>query len=86
MLPTLRDGARVVVDTGAYVDLSPQPGDVVLAKHPFHTGVWLVKRVDRIMPDGCVFVVGDNPAESTDSRSWGALEPSRIIGRVVGTT
>ena len=45
MFPAFRDGDRVLVDTGAYVDLIPQPVDVVLAVHPFHTAVWLVKRV-----------------------------------------
>jgi hypothetical protein len=64
----------------------PQPGDVVLAAHPFHKDVRMIKRVDHITLDGRVFVVGDNPGESTDSRSWGALRPSQIIGKVTGNT
>lgn len=84
MLPAYRDGDQVVIDAGAYVDLLPHPGDVVLAAHPFHTDVRMIKRVDHITPDGRLFLVGDNPAESTDSRTWGALRPSQIIGKVVG--
>ena len=30
MLPAYRDGDTVLVDTGAYVELLPLPGDVVL--------------------------------------------------------
>jgi len=86
MLPAYRDGATVLVDAGAYVDLPPRPGDVVLASHPFKAGVRMVKRVRRITPDGRVFLVGDNPAESTDSRSFGTLRPDQILGKVIGPT
>ncbi len=86
MLPTYRDGDAVLVDAGVYVDLVPRPGDVVLAAHPFHTDVRMIKRVQRITPDGRIFVVGDNPAESTDSRTFGALQPSQILGRLIGNS
>jgi nickel-type superoxide dismutase maturation protease len=86
MLPAYRDRDEVVVDTGAYVDLLPRPGDVVLVAHPFHTGMRMIKRVARVTPDGRLFVVGDNPSESTDSRTFGALRPSQILGKVTGTT
>ena len=85
MLPAYRDGDTALVDTGACVDLLPQPGDVVLAAHPFQSGVRMVKRVDHITQDGRVFVVGDNPSESTDSRTFGALPPSKILGKLIGT-
>ena len=84
MLPAYRDGDRVVVETGAYVDLLPRPGDVVLVAHPFHTGMRMIKRVARVNTDGRLFVVGDNPDESTDSRTFGALWPSQILGKVTG--
>ncbi len=86
MLPAYRDGDKVVIDTSAYVDLLPQPGDVVLAAHPFYRDVRMIKRVDHVTADRRVFVVGDNPRESTDSRSWGALRPCQIIGKVIGNT
>jgi signal peptidase I len=34
------------------------------------------------VPAGCVFVVGDHP-ESTDSRHYGPIPLSRVVGRVV---
>jgi type IV secretory pathway protease TraF len=46
----------------------------------------MIKRVARVTPDGRLFVVGDNPSESTDSRTFGALPPSQILGKVTGTT
>ena len=82
MVPAYRHGEKVVVDTGAYDELLPRPGDVVLAAHPFHSGVRLVKRVDCVTSDGRIFVLGDSTGESTDSRTFGALRPSQILGKV----
>jgi nickel-type superoxide dismutase maturation protease len=83
MLPAYREGDFVLVDAGAYVDLPPRPGDVVLVAHPYQTNVRMVKRVQSITPEGRVFVVGDNPGESTDSRSFGPLRPSQIVGKLM---
>jgi nickel-type superoxide dismutase maturation protease len=82
MLPAFRDGDLVLVDAGAYTDLPPCPGDVVLVAHPYRSDVRLVKRVARLTSDGRVFVVGDNPSESTDSRNFGALRACQILGQV----
>ena len=85
MYPTYRDGDVVEVDVDAYAEQLPQVGDVVLAEHPFKTGVCIVKRVKRITDEGRVFVVGDSPLESSDSRGFGALRPAQILGKVTGT-
>lgn len=82
MLPPYRDGDVVSIDTGAFSEYLPKPGDVVLVAHPFRQGVKMIKRVDHITADGGIFVVGDNLAESTDSRGFGPIRPVQVIGRV----
>lgn len=81
MRPTLRPGQRVLVDPRAYARRVPALGDIVVARHPFRREVHLVKRVARVDGDR-VFLAGDNPAESTDSRTLGGFLPERIVGRV----
>jgi nickel-type superoxide dismutase maturation protease len=58
----------------------PKVGDVVIIKHHH---LELIKRVDK-MDDQKVFVLGDNPEESTDSRHYGWLPASAIMGVVLG--
>jgi len=82
MYPLLRDGDEVDVDLDAFREGGPCPGDVVLARHPFKRGVEMVKRVLRIEEDGRVFLLGDDPIESRDSRGFGPLPPDLILGRV----
>lgn len=84
MYPLFREGDIVDVDEEAYVHALPRPGDIVLAHHPFKRDVVMLKRVDHITSEGRVFLVGDNRLESSDSRSFGALPPARLIGRVLG--
>jgi type IV secretory pathway protease TraF len=41
-----------------------------------------MKRVVRIEDRGGVWLEGDNPAESTDSRHFGPVSPDEIFGLV----
>jgi signal peptidase I len=38
---------------------------------------------DRQVPPGCFFVLGDNRASSSDSRSWGYVPRANIYGKAV---
>lgn len=58
----------------------PQIGDVVIVRH--HR-LEIIKRVDQLH-NGQVYLLGDNPEESTDSRQFGWLPVSSIIAVVVG--
>ncbi len=84
MCPTLSAGQRVLVDPRAYRRRAPALGEIVVARHPYRTDVHLVKRVARL--DGeRIHLLGDNPAQSTDSRTLGGFSPERIVGRVTST-
>jgi nickel-type superoxide dismutase maturation protease len=82
MSPLLQPGDEVLVDLGAYRRSAPSPGDIVVAWHPYQVGQKIIKRVQSVTHDGDCFLIGDNPNESSDSRSLGSLSPKQIIGRV----
>jgi len=81
MLPTLADGDLVFVQAVAPERLVL--GDVVVAHHPLRNDAVVIKRLAAIDGDR-LRLVGDNPSESTDSRTLGALRAERLIGRVTG--
>ena len=81
MEPTLRAGQSVLVDAHAYRTARPSPGDVVVARHPEHAELWMIKRVQRLV-DSRVFVIGDRSDSSTDSRDFGPIPSTYILGRV----
>lgn len=83
MAPALRDGDWVVVDRAAYRRRRPRPGEVVIVTDPRDRARELIKRLTRVGDDGRWWVEGDNPAASTDSRSFGPVEESAIAGRVL---
>lgn len=79
MLPTLKAGDRVLVNTHAPLN----PGDIVLAKHPFKSSLQIIKRLLSIEPDGRVFLSGDNASASSDSHIFGVVTQKHLIGKVV---
>lgn len=78
MLPAFCPGDRLlVVPVKRLV-----PGDVIALRDPGRAGRLLVKRVHLVTAD-TVDVRGDNEAASTDSRSFGPVPHSSVIGRVL---
>jgi nickel-type superoxide dismutase maturation protease len=78
MEPTLAPGDRLLVLRARGV----HPGDVVAVRDPRAARRVLVKRVGAVLDDEIV-LRGDNPSASTDSRSFGPVPASSILGRVV---
>jgi nickel-type superoxide dismutase maturation protease len=82
MIPNLKPGDEVLVNSRAYRRRTPHIGDVVLARRPDREAVTLIKRVSTVQEDGCLLLLGDNPASSTDSRTFGPITRHHIVGKV----
>ena len=78
MEPTLAPGDRLLVARTRAV----RAGDVVAVRDPRDRRRVLVKRIGAVLEDGLV-LHGDNPGASTDSRIFGPVPPSAVLGRVV---
>ena len=83
MQPLLQPGDEVLVDVRAYRRSPPTPGDIVVLQHPHQPQLHIVKRAISVTPSGDCFVQGDNPSASTDSRSFGCVNASQLLGKVV---
>jgi nickel-type superoxide dismutase maturation protease len=84
MAPALLPGERFLVDRLAYRRSDPRVGEVLLIEHPKCPGLKLVKRLTAVeLGDGAARyrVEGDNLAVSTDSREFGTVRRSGILGR-----
>ncbi|GAA1378225.1 S24/S26 family peptidase [Catellatospora chokoriensis] len=79
MRPALHDGDRLIVRVGR----APAVGDLVVFRAgdvvPQADVTWMVKRVQRVEPDGSVTVRGD-AADSQDSRHFGAVPRGSVLG------
>lgn len=76
MFPALREGQDLVSVNWFY---KVKAGDIVVLKQD---GKEIVKRVQNVY-DREVFVTGDNPKESTDSREFGPVSMDQVVGKVV---
>ena len=82
MSPTLEPGDWLLADPDAYADSAPAVGDLVLVPDPREPSRLLVKRVAEIHDGGReLFVAADSPDQSTDSRTFGAVEATSVEGR-----
>lgn len=77
MYPTLTPGDKVIVGKNRRCRV----GDVVVLSDPRDRRSLIVKRVQDICETE-VYVVGDNPDSSTDSRHFGPVPLDLIVGSV----
>ena len=78
MMPALAHGDRLVVIRAG----RPAAGDLVALHDPAEPARLLVKRVVAVLPAG-LDVRGDNQVASRDSRTFGLVAPSRLVGKAV---
>jgi signal peptidase I len=92
MAPTLLPGDCLYVDPRAYRERPPAPGEIVVTRDPTLPSRHLVKRIGFVaggppppdgsaVPPGSVYLVGDNPVSSRDSREFGPVPVRLIVGR-----
>ena len=82
MRPALEPGDYVLVNRWAYKFRSPAKGDLVVVRDPETPQRFLVKRVSEV-PDGMqIRLAGDNADHSRDSRAFGPIALTEIVGKV----
>ena len=75
MLPTIKSG-QLAISSGR---LNLKVGHLIIFKH---SGIDKIKRITNIK-NNQIYVRGDNLFMSTDSRDFGYIDKSQVIGRVV---
>ena len=76
MSPTLREG-KIIFARTFYGELNPH--DIVIVNHG---GIEKIKRIQKITAEH-VYIVGDNPAQSTDSREFGWIARDRVSAKLL---
>lgn len=77
MLPTLQNGQVIVAFKP--VARKVRTGDIVVLHYQNRD---IVKRITDIRSNE-IYIVGDNPGQSTDSRHFGWINANLIVGKVV---
>ncbi|MFM7529624.1 MAG: nickel-type superoxide dismutase maturation protease [Nodosilinea sp.] len=88
MAPLLMPGEEVLVNPQAYHSRTPQPGDLVVARHPHRPQIRLIKWVvygvkPQAQAGAGYFLAGLNLEASTDSRSFGLVTQDHLLALVV---
>lgn len=81
MVPSLLPGDEIIISSIPYMFSSPKPEDIVLLLEP-HSEKRVVKRIEKVKND-TYFVRGENPSDSQDSRTYGAVSKTRVIGKML---
>lgn len=78
-----KPGERVVVENGVTTIYNKEFPEGIILEEPFVTYKEPAKNIDITLDKDHYFVMGDNRAQSYDSRDWGPLLASQIKGQVL---
>ncbi len=78
--PRYQEGDFVLVSKIPFLVRGPRPGDTVVFRHERYGR--MIKLVERVMPDGRLWVVGTRPV-SVDSYEFGPVRAQDVEGMVV---
>jgi signal peptidase I len=94
MTPAVAPGDFVIVDKTYYKHNPPKKGDVILYRYPDDRSKLYIKRIgglpgdtiklqsgDIVVPHGHVFALGDNAGHSDDSRHYGPIPLTELLGK-----
>jgi len=96
MQPEIMKGDRVIADKTAYKRMPPHKGDIVIFVYPDDRSKYFIRRIAGLpgdnmqladgkqytVPHGMVFVLGDDPGKSVDSRTFGPVSLRDMIAKV----
>ena len=80
MLPTLKPGTSVI-SFNWYYHIFPLKSDELVVALVNNTMV--VKRIKKVGEKDKIWIEGDNKNESTDSREFGWIPKSNLVGKVI---
>jgi signal peptidase I len=83
VMRVLAEGGESIAITNGAVVVGGKPLQEDYLSQELITTPYAMEMETRIVPEGHVFVLGDNRDNSRDSRFFGALPRSRVIGRMV---
>lgn len=81
LYPDYRDGDYVLTARAPFPSGKIKSGNVIVFRQPVH-GL-LVKRVQKVLDDGTAFEVRGTQIDSTDSRNYGPVPLSQVLGKVI---
>ena len=81
LLPEYREGDFVLVGKIPPFSCSVRRGDVVVFRDPLYGK--MIKKVDRVGPDGSLIYVIGTHEDSVDSRQFGGVNKGNLVGKVI---
>lgn len=79
MLPTLKEGDKIIISNIPYIFKKPAVGNIVAFK--LKNNIFL-KRIKHVKRDK-YFLEGDNKIDSIDSRAFGLINKNQILGKFI---